>query len=97
MREHQFLAATGNVDYTLQRVKGVANMLFGGTGFFIDRSAATHDEGILWLHGYGNVFEKMLAAGRADRHRARRLALQGSRGAHGDAVVDRLPRASSAA
>lgn len=61
VREHQFLAATGNIDYTFERVKGVSNILFGGTGFFIDRFHATKGEGILWLHGYGNVFEKTLA------------------------------------
>ena len=63
VREHQFLAATGNVDYTFERVKGVANILFGGTGFFIDKFHGHQGEGILWLHGYGNVFEKVLAAG----------------------------------
>ncbi|HEX4825390.1 MAG TPA: AIM24 family protein [Candidatus Polarisedimenticolaceae bacterium] len=63
VREHQFLAATGNVDYTFERVKGVANMLFGGTGFFIDKFHGAHGDGILWLHGYGNVFEKILAPG----------------------------------
>ena len=63
VREHQFLAATGNVDYTFNRVKGVSNMLFGGTGFFIDRFQAQQYEGIVWLHGYGNVFEKVLEHG----------------------------------
>jgi len=63
VREHQFLAATGNVDYTFERVKGVANVLFGGTGFFIDKFHGHKGEGVLWLHGYGNVFEKVLAAG----------------------------------
>ena len=63
VREHQFLAATGNVDYTFERVKGVANMLFGGTGFFIDKFHGAHSDGILWLHGYGNVFEKVLVPG----------------------------------
>ena len=62
VREHQFLAATGNVEYTFERVKGFANMLFGGTGFFIDKFTAS-GEGIIWLHGYGNVFEKNLAIG----------------------------------
>ena len=37
-------------------------MLFGGTGFFFDKFVA-QQEGILWLHGYGNVFEKTLEAG----------------------------------
>jgi uncharacterized protein (AIM24 family) len=63
VREHQFLAATGNIDYTFERVKGVANILFGGTGFFIDKFKAPDTDGILWLHGYGNVFEKTLGAG----------------------------------
>ena len=60
VREHQFLAATGGVDYTFSWVKGVASMLFGGTGMFIDKFRG---EGILWLHGYGNVFEKVLGPG----------------------------------
>lgn len=63
VREHQFLAATGNVDYNYERVKGFSNMLFGGTGFFIDKFHCANSEGILWLHGYGNVFEKVLASG----------------------------------
>jgi len=62
VREHQFLAATGNIGYSFQRVKGVANMLFGGTGFFVDQFHAAGGDGILWLHGYGNVFEKVLAS-----------------------------------
>jgi uncharacterized protein (AIM24 family) len=63
VREHQFLAATGSIDYSFERVKGFANMLFGGTGFFIDKFHSHAGDGILWLHGYGNVFEKVLAAG----------------------------------
>ncbi|HEY4163396.1 MAG TPA: AIM24 family protein [Dongiaceae bacterium] len=62
VREHQFLAATGNIGYTFERVRGAANMLFGGSGFFIDRFWAESD-GIVWLHGYGNVFEKVLEPG----------------------------------
>src|SRR5437870_6318900 len=61
VREHQFLAATANIDYTFERIKGVANILFGGTGFFIDKFHGARGNGILWLHGYGNVFEKTLA------------------------------------
>jgi uncharacterized protein (AIM24 family) len=63
MREHQFLAATGSVDYSFTRVKGVSNMLLGGTGFFIDHFHATEGDGIVWVHGYGNVFEVTLGAG----------------------------------
>ncbi len=63
VREHQFLAATGDIDYSFERVRGVGNMLFGGTGFFIDKFRAHSGDGILWLHGYGNVFEKALGPG----------------------------------
>ncbi len=38
-------------------------MLFGGSGLFIDKFNAMSGEGILWLHGYGNVFEKVLVPG----------------------------------
>ena len=74
VREHQFLAATQNIEYDYSRMKGFANMVFGG-GFFIDQFMCTSGEGVVWVHGYGNVFEKTLEAGRVDRHRARRLAL----------------------
>jgi uncharacterized protein (AIM24 family) len=63
VREHQFLAATGAIDFTWERVSGVANLLFGGTGFFIDRFHAGAEPGVVWLHGHGNVFEKTLAVG----------------------------------
>jgi uncharacterized protein (AIM24 family) len=63
IREHQFLAATANVDYSWDFNRGVANILFGGTGFFIDKFRAVGGEGVVWLHGHGNVFEKMLAPG----------------------------------
>ena len=63
MREHQFMAATGGVDYSFSRVKGITNMLMAGTGFFIDHFRAPDTDGIVWVHGYGNVFEITLAAG----------------------------------
>ena len=63
VREHQYLAASGNLDYTYQRIKGFANMMVGNSGFFVDQFTATQQEGVLWLHGYGNVFEKTLAPG----------------------------------
>jgi uncharacterized protein (AIM24 family) len=63
VREHQFLAATATVDYSFHRTQGVANMLFGGSGFFIDTFTATRQPGIVWLHGYGNVFTVQLAPG----------------------------------
>ena len=63
VREHQWLAATDSIEYTFSRVRGAANMLFSGTGFFIDTFSCPEREGILWLHGFGNVFEVTLAPG----------------------------------
>ncbi len=63
VREHQFLAASSNVDYSFRRVQGVASMLFSGTGFFIDTFSTTHQEAVVWLQGYGNVFEMELGSG----------------------------------
>lgn len=63
VREHQFLAATESLEYGYSRIKGVANILYGGTGFFIDNFACGQGEGIVWLHGYGNVFDLALQPG----------------------------------
>jgi uncharacterized protein (AIM24 family) len=63
VREHQFLLASGSVDYGFFRVKGIANILFASTGFFIDTFRGTSGDGLLLLHGYGNVFTKTLDAG----------------------------------
>jgi len=63
VREHQYLAATGNVDYTFQRAGGVSSMLFGSQGFFIDRFSADNEEAVVWIHGNGNLFEVELATG----------------------------------
>ncbi len=62
VREHQFLAATGGVQYDYSRIKGFANMLYGG-GFFVDEFFAGDHEGVVWIHGYGNLFEKVLEPG----------------------------------
>ncbi|HZO76025.1 MAG TPA: AIM24 family protein [Ktedonobacteraceae bacterium] len=65
VREHQFLVATGNIDYNFTFVQGAANILFSRTGLFVDQFTAQGGEGMLLLHGYGNVFEKVLAPGEA--------------------------------
>src|SRR5438270_9822214 len=61
VREHQFLAATGGIQYDYSRIKGFANMMYGG-GFFIAEFFAADHEGVVWVHGYGNVFEQVLEA-----------------------------------
>jgi uncharacterized protein (AIM24 family) len=63
VREHQFLVATSNVDYGFTFMQGAANILFSRTGLFIDQFTCRGGEGMLLVHGYGNVFEKNLAPG----------------------------------
>jgi len=63
VREHQFLAATGNIDYSFERVRGLATMMFGQSGFFIDKFTASHGDALVWLHGHGNVFLAELGEG----------------------------------
>jgi len=63
VREHQWLAATASLDYGFTRIKGFANMMLAGSGLFIDTFHAARQEGIVWLHGYGNVFEIVLNPG----------------------------------
>ncbi len=63
VREHAFLLASSNIDYSYQRIKGLRNILFGGQGMFMDRFVTTNTAGLLILHGYGNVFERVLKPG----------------------------------
>jgi uncharacterized protein (AIM24 family) len=63
VREHAFLLASGHISYSFIRVKGLRNILFGGQGMFMDRFVTSNAPGLLILHGYGNVFERRLAAG----------------------------------
>ena len=63
VREHAFLLASKNISYSFQRIKGLRNILFGGQGMYMDRFVTTNQSGLLILHGYGNVFERMLKPG----------------------------------
>jgi uncharacterized protein (AIM24 family) len=62
-REHAFLLGSHTVGYSFVRVKGLRNVLFGGQGMFMDRFAASGEQGLVLLHGYGNVFERRLEPG----------------------------------
>ncbi len=62
-REHAFLLCSHQISYSFVRIKGLANILFGGQGMYMDRFVTTNTPGLLILHGYGNVFERRLAAG----------------------------------
>lgn len=63
VREHQFLAATETLEYSFAWTRGAANILFGGTGFFIDTFRCLGPAGVVFLHGNGNVFEVTLEPG----------------------------------
>jgi uncharacterized protein (AIM24 family) len=60
VREHQFLFATASVEYSYYRLKGISNLMFGGSGFFIDTFKGP---GLVAVHGFGNVLERDLAQG----------------------------------
>jgi len=63
VREHAFLLASQSVAFSYIRVKGLANILFGGNGMFMDRFITAGAPGLLVLHGYGDVFERVLKPG----------------------------------
>jgi uncharacterized protein (AIM24 family) len=63
VREHAFLLASNNIAYSFVRIKGLRNILFGGQGMFMDRFVTQNSPGLLILHGYGNVFERVLRPG----------------------------------
>lgn len=60
VRGHAFLLASHQVSYSFVRVKGLRNILFGGQGMYLDRFVTAHQPGLLLLHGYGNVFQRVL-------------------------------------
>jgi len=62
-REHAFLVASHSIQYSFVRIKGLANVLHGGSGMFVDRFVTAGEPGILMLHGNGNVLERMLRPG----------------------------------
>jgi uncharacterized protein (AIM24 family) len=63
VREHAFLLASNQIAYSFIKIKGLANILFGGQGMYMDRFVTTGSPGLLILHGYGNVFERRLGPG----------------------------------
>ena len=63
VREHAFLAASSSIAFSFVRIKGLANVLHGGSGMYMDRFVTQGAQGLLVLHGNGNVFQRTLAAG----------------------------------
>ncbi len=63
VREHAFLLCSHQINYSYVRIKGLRNILFGGQGMFMDRFVTSNEPGLLLLHGYGDVFERVLRPG----------------------------------
>ena len=62
-REHAFLLASHQVGFSFVRIQGLRNVLHSGQGMYMDRFVTGAESGLLILHGFGNVFERTLAAG----------------------------------
>jgi uncharacterized protein (AIM24 family) len=63
VREHAFLLGTHTITYSFERIKGLANVVHGGDGMYLDRFVTQGDQGLLILHGFGNVFQRVLGSG----------------------------------
>ena len=63
VREHAFLAASHTATYSYVQIKGLANVLHGGSGMYMDRFVTQQWPALLILHGYGNVLQKTLGPG----------------------------------
>lgn len=63
VREHAFLLGTHTITYSFERIKGLANVIHGGDGMYLDRFVTQGDQGLLILHGFGNVFQRVLGQG----------------------------------
>jgi uncharacterized protein (AIM24 family) len=62
VRGHAFLLASHTLSYQYEKIKGLRNIIKGGE-MYMDEFHAGQWPGVLVLHGYGNVFERTLAAG----------------------------------
>ena len=47
VREHAFLLASHSIQYSFVRIKGLANVLHGGNGMFMDRFVTSNQPGLL--------------------------------------------------
>lgn len=63
VRGHAMLLSSASVSYSFTKVPGLRTVFMAGTGMYFDQFTAQSTPGILVLHGYGNVFQRTLAAG----------------------------------
>ena len=83
VREHQFIAATDNLDYSYERVKGIQNMLLGGTGLLHRQVPGDHGRCDRVAARQRQRVPGRARRRRAARRRGRRLAVQGPHGHDG--------------
>jgi len=62
VRGHAFLLANHLISYRYEKIKGLRNILHGGE-MYLDEFHTDQWPGLLVLHGYGNVFERVLGPG----------------------------------
>ena len=63
VREHAMIVATTGLTYSFEKLPGLKATLTVGSGMYLDRFRADEGGGLLLLHGYGNVFERVLGEG----------------------------------
>jgi len=63
VREHAFLVASHTIQYSFVRIKGMVNLVHGGSGMWMDRFVTTDQPGVVILHGFGNVLQRTLQPG----------------------------------
>ena len=63
LRGHALLVASGTMTYSFSKMPGLKTALLSGTGLYLDRFEATGEPGVIVVHGFGNVFERILAEG----------------------------------
>ena len=77
VREHAFLAGTHSLNYSFVRIKGLANVLHGGSGMYMDRFVTQNEPGPAAAARLRQRLPEDAAAGREDPGRAGRLPVQG--------------------
>lgn len=63
VKEHQFVAATDNVEFSCVKMQKVSELFLEGGGTFIDTFSCRQGEGLVWLQGLGDVSEINLSEG----------------------------------
>ena len=81
VREHAFLLASHTIGYSFVRIQGLANVLHGGNGMYLDRFVTSGAPGLLAPARLRQRLRALAATRREDHGRARRLPVQGRVGA----------------